>query len=113
MSTLAAFAAFFFMNWFKMFSLVLVLFFCHNHDVKGGFMSEDTEGFLSCQNEYSKSLSWAENLNKLFTILGGKFKFSAQDNDLEHSFWQCKNPPASLKLKVILERDILLFLDYL
>ena len=26
----------------------------------------------------------AENLNKLFTDLGGKFKFSAQDSDLEY-----------------------------
>jgi hypothetical protein len=24
---------------------------------KGGFMSEDTRGFLHCQNKYSKSLS--------------------------------------------------------
>ena len=45
---------------------------------KGGFKSEDTEEFFHCQNKYSKSLSWAENLNKLFTVLGGKFKLSAQ-----------------------------------
>ena len=32
---------------------------------------------------YSKSLSWVENLNKLFTVLGGKFKSSAQDIDFE------------------------------
>ena len=36
--------------------------------------------------KYSKSLSWAENLNKLFTVLGRKFKFPAQDSDLEHVF---------------------------
>ena len=29
--------------------------------------------------KYSKSLSWAENLNMLFTLLDVKFKFSAQD----------------------------------
>ena len=51
---------------------------------KGGFKSEETGGFLLLQNKYSKSLSWAENLNKLFTALGGKFKFSAQDSDLEY-----------------------------
>ena len=37
----------------------------------------------------------AENLNKLFTDLGGKFRFSAQGSDLEYRFWQCKNPPAT------------------
>ena len=62
-------------------------------------MSEDTGGFLHCQNEYSKSLSWAENLNKLFTDLGRKFKFSAQDSDLEYLFWHCKNPPVSSEVK--------------
>ena len=51
---------------------------------KNGFKSEDTGEFLLLQNKYSKSLSWAENLNKLFTVLGGKFKFSAQDSDLEY-----------------------------
>ena len=34
---------------------------------KGGFKSEDTGGVLLLQDKYSKSLSWAENLNKLFT----------------------------------------------
>jgi hypothetical protein len=38
-------------------------------------------------------------LNKLFTDLGGKFKFSAQDSDLEYLFWQCKNHPVSSDLK--------------
>ena len=66
---------------------------------KGGFKSEDTEEFFRCQNKYSKSLSWAENLNKLFTVLGGKFKFSAQDSDLEYLFWQRKNSPVSSDLK--------------
>ena len=62
-------------------------------------MSEDTGGFLHCQNKYSKSLSWAENLNKLFTVLGGKFNFSAQDSDLEYLFWQRKNSQVSSDLK--------------
>ena len=62
-------------------------------------MSEDTGKNLRLQHEYSKSLSWAENLNKLFTVLGGKFKFSAQDSDLEYLCWRCKNSPVSSDLK--------------
>ena len=69
---------------------------------KGGFKSEDTKEFFRCQNKYSKLLSWAENLNNLFTVLGGKFKLSAQDSDLEYLFWKYKNPPASSDLKPIL-----------
>ena len=57
--------------------------------------SEDTGEFLLLQNKYSKSLSWAENLNKLFTDLGGKSKFSAQDIDLEYLSWRSKNPLGS------------------
>ena len=66
---------------------------------KGGFKSEDTEEFFCCQNKYSKSLSWAENLNNLFTVLGRKFKFTAQDSDLEYLFWQRKNSPVSSDLR--------------
>ena len=62
-------------------------------------MSEDTGEFLLLQNKYSKLLSWAENLNKLFPVLGGKFKFSAQDSYLEYLFWRSKNPPVSSDLK--------------
>ena len=35
----------------------------------------------------------------LFTDLSGKFKFSAQDSDLEYLFWRSKNPPVSSDLK--------------
>ena len=73
---------------------------------KGGFKSEETGGFLPLQNKYSKSLSWAENLNKLFTDLGGKFKFSAQYSDLEYLFWRSKNPPVSSDLKPPLVRVV-------
>ena len=62
-------------------------------------MSEDTVKFLCLQHNYSKSLSWAENLNKLFTVLGGKFKFSTQDSDLEYLCSRCKNSPVSSDLK--------------
>ena len=75
---------------------------------KGGFYSEDTGEFLHCQNKYSKSLSWAENLNKLFNVLGGKFKFFAQDSDLEYLFWRCKNPPVSSELKSSLRYGIII-----
>ena len=66
--------------------------------LKVGFKSEDTAGFLLLQNRYSKSLSWAENLNELFTDLGGKFKFSAQDRNLEYIFWKSKNIPVSSEI---------------
>ena len=72
---------------------------------KGGLKSEDTGEFLLLQNKYSKSLSWAENLNKLLTVLDGKFKFSAQNSDLEYLFWICKNPPTSSDLKPPLYSD--------
>ena len=38
-------------------------------------------------------------MNKLFTVLGGKFKFSAQNRDLEYLLWQRKNSPVSSDLK--------------
>ena len=46
---------------------------------KGGFKSEDTGEFFRCKHKYSKSLSWAWNLNKLFTVFGRKFEFQGQD----------------------------------
>ena len=70
---------------------------------KGGFKSEDTGKILRLQHKYSKSLSWTENLNKLFIVLGGKFKFSAQDCDLEYLCWKYKNPLVSSDLKPPLE----------
>ena len=70
---------------------------------KGGFKSKDTGEYLLLQNKYFKSLSLAENLNKLFTVLVGKFKFSAQDSDLEYLFWRSKNSPVSSDLKPPLE----------
>ena len=74
--------------------------------LKGGFKSEITGEFFRCQHKYSKSLSWAENLNKLLTVLGGKFKFSAQDSDLEYLCWQCKNSPGSSDLKPPLDINL-------
>ena len=58
--------------------------------------SEDTGKIIHLRHKYSKSLCWAENLNKLFNVLGGKIKFSFQDSDLEYL---CKNTPVSFDLK--------------
>jgi hypothetical protein len=45
----------------------------------------------------------------LFTVLGGKFKFSAQDSDLEYLIWQRKNSPVSSDLKPPLVVDLTKF----
>ena len=50
------------------------------------------EDFYFSRKKYSKSLSWAENLNLTANNL---FKFSAQDNNLEYLFWGSKNLPQS------------------
>ena len=53
---------------------------------KGGFFSESEIRFSNLpifQKNYSKKLSWAWNLDKLFTDMGGNFKFQAQDSFLE------------------------------
>ena len=42
---------------------------------KGSFLSES----LVQLKKWAKSQTWAENLDKLFTVMGEKFKFSAQD----------------------------------
>ena len=63
---------------------------------KDGLMSEETGGFLHIQNEYSKSLSWAENLNIPCKSVNNLFKFSDQDSDLKHLFWRGKNLPVKL-----------------
>ena len=60
--------------------------YCSRHYSKGGFFSERC--FSHCQNKYFRSLSWAWNLNKLFTVMGGKFKFQVQYSDLEYYFWR-------------------------
>ena len=66
---------------------------------KGGFKSEDTEEYLHCQHEYSKSLSWAENFNFPPKTVNNLFKFSAHDSYLEYLFWRDKDPPLSSDLK--------------
>ena len=59
--------------------------------IKGGFYSESAIRFLDLQiskTKYSEKLSWAWNLNLLFTVFGGKFKFQAQDSFSEYFFWR-------------------------
>ena len=58
---------------------------------KGSFYSESAMHFSNLQNKYSRSLYWAWNLNKLFTIFGGKFKFQGPDSDLECFFGDLTN----------------------
>jgi hypothetical protein len=41
----------------------------------------------------------SRKLDKLFTVLGGKLKFSVQDSDLEYLCWKCKNSSVSSNLK--------------
>ena len=56
---------------------------------KGGFFSESEICFSNLsisQKNYSKKLFWACNLNNLFNVMGGNFKFQAQDSFLEYFF---------------------------
>ena len=62
---------------------------------KGGFKSEDTGEYLHCHQKYSKSLSWAENLNLPPKTVNNIFKFYAQVSDLEYLCWRRKNSPVS------------------
>ena len=43
-------------------------------------------GFLNLVSVDAKESSL--NLNKLFTVMSGKFKFQVQDNDLKYLFWR-------------------------
>ena len=70
---------------------------------KGGFKSDNTGEFLHLQDEYSKSLSWAENLNIPPKTVNKLFKFSVQASDLEYLCWRCKIFPVSSDLKPPLE----------
>ena len=62
--------------------------------------------FFHCLHKYSKSLSWAENLNFPPKTVNNLFKFSAQDSDLEYLCWQWKNYPVSSDLKPPLKEGI-------
>ena len=42
-------------------------------------------------------------MNKLYTLLDRKFKFSAQDSDMEYLFWRSKNPPIFYDSKLPLD----------
>ena len=52
------------------------------NSTKGGLTSEGILTLVPLPKRGAKSCHWAENLNKLFTVKGGKFKLSAQGRDL-------------------------------
>ena len=49
-------------------------------------MSEGTGGFLLLPKNIPNLYPKQKILNKCFTVMGGKFKFSARDRDLEYFF---------------------------
>ena len=49
---------------------------------KGSLISDGILTLVPLPIKGAKLLPWAENLNKLFTVLCGKFIFSAQGSDL-------------------------------
>ena len=51
------------------------------HFLKVAFFQKVRFVFQISKKEYSILLSWAWNLNLLFTVIGGKFKFQVQDSD--------------------------------
>ena len=60
---------------------------------------------INIPNHYPEQKIWISCL-----LLGRKFKFSAQDSELEYLCWRCKNSPVSsdLKLKVSWFHNVLL-----
>ena len=58
--------------------------------IKVGLISESSLTLVPLPIKGAKSLPWAENLSKLFTVMGGKFKFSAQGNKQISSQVICK-----------------------
>ena len=55
---------------------------------KGGFKSEDSGKFLL--NKKIFQICILSRKFGLFTVMGGKFKFSAQDRNLEYFFGEVK-----------------------
>ena len=73
--------------------------FHYQHPLKVALSQKIMEKNFHCQHKYSKSLSWAENLNFPPKTVNNLFKFSAQDSDLEYLYWQWKHSPVSSDLK--------------
>ena len=59
---------------------------------------------VTLPKEGAKSCPWAENLNKLLTVKGVKFKLSAQERDLAPFFGIVKKVkiPSEIKLPLVL-----------
>ena len=49
---------------------------------KSGLISEGILTLVPLPTKSAKLFHWAEDLNKLLTVMGEKFKFSAQGSDL-------------------------------
>ena len=64
---------------------------CIFYYTKGGLISEGSLTLVPLPIKGAKSLPWSENLNKLFTVMGGKFKFSTQGNKPISSQVICKS----------------------
>ena len=77
-------------------------FWCQKVDFegfgKGGLITEGILTLVPLPTKGAKSLPWAEILNKLFTVIGKKFIFSAQGsgfapfvgnllNQSQNTFW--------------------------
>ena len=54
---------------------------------KGVFFSESAMCFSNLKKKYSKSLSWTWNLNFPPITVNNKFKFQAQDSNLEYFYF--------------------------
>ena len=52
------------------------------------FCRKCDSSFKSPKKDIPKKQSWSWNLNFPFTVVGGKFKFQAQDSFLEYFFWR-------------------------
>ena len=74
----------------------IILWKCkHKRLLKVALSQKILVGFLFLQNKYAKSLSWTENFNKLFTDLGGKFRFWSKNffGPIMHCWLKFKTPP--------------------
>ena len=62
---------------------IFVRFFSY---LKVDFFQKVQFDFSNLPKKIFKSLSWAGNLNELYTFVGGKFKFQVQDSDIDYFF---------------------------
>ena len=70
---------------------------------KGGLISDGILTLIPLPKKGTKSLHWAENLNKLFN--GGKFKLSVQGRDLAPLFGNGTKVKKTFEIKLPLAVD--------